>query len=95
MCIRDSLKSADFNKDYFTQIDIRTAKEIKLYSKRAELLTTCLLYTSGISPVLAGDETICKPLFGEVAEVYRNGLNRLANQPTKQMCIRDRFTPFA
>ena len=34
------LKSADFNKDYFTQIDIRTTKEIKLYSKRAELLTT-------------------------------------------------------
>ena len=36
----DVLKSADFNKDYFTQIDIRTTKEIKLYSKRAELLTT-------------------------------------------------------
>ena len=26
----DVLKSADFNKDYFTQIDIRTDKEIKL-----------------------------------------------------------------
>lgn len=37
---RDVLKNADFNKDYFTQIDIRTTKEIKLYSKRAELLTT-------------------------------------------------------
>ena len=36
----DVLKSTDFNKDYFTQIDIRTTKEIKLYSKRAELLTT-------------------------------------------------------
>ena len=36
----DVLKSADFNKDYFTQSDIRTTKEIKLYSKRAELLTT-------------------------------------------------------
>lgn len=36
----DVLKSADFNKDYFTQIDIRTDKEIKLYSKRAELKTT-------------------------------------------------------
>ena len=36
----DVLKSADSNKDYFTQIDIRTTKEIKLYSKRAELLTT-------------------------------------------------------
>lgn len=35
----DVLRSADFNKDYFTQIDIRTTKEIKLYSKRAELLT--------------------------------------------------------
>lgn len=36
----DVLKNADFNQDYFTQIDIRTDKEIKLYSKRAELLTT-------------------------------------------------------
>ena len=36
----DVLKNADFNKDYFTQIDIRTTKEIKLYSNRAELLTT-------------------------------------------------------
>ena len=36
----DVLKNADFNKDYFTQIDIRTTKEIKLYSKRAEILTT-------------------------------------------------------
>ena len=36
----DVLKSTDFNKDYFTQIDIRTTKEIKLYSKRADILTT-------------------------------------------------------
>lgn len=34
------LKSADFNKDYFTEIDIRTTKEIKLYSKRADMLTS-------------------------------------------------------
>ena len=36
----DVLKDSEFNKDYFTQIDIRKNKEIKLYSKRAELLTT-------------------------------------------------------
>lgn len=36
----DVLKSGDFNKDYFTQIDIRTIKEIKLYSKNAKVLTT-------------------------------------------------------
>ncbi|MCI6050608.1 hypothetical protein [Phocaeicola plebeius] len=36
----DVLKDNDFNKDYFTQIDIRKEKEIKLYSKRAELLTS-------------------------------------------------------
>lgn len=36
----DVLKSGDFNKDYFTEIDIRNMKELKLYSKRAELLTT-------------------------------------------------------
>lgn len=35
----DVLKSSDFNKDYFTEIDIRTIKEIKLYSKKAEMLT--------------------------------------------------------
>ena len=34
------LKDEDFNKDYFTQIDIRTDKEIKLYSKDAKLLTS-------------------------------------------------------
>ena len=34
------LKDDEFNKDYFTQIDIRTDKVIKLYSKRADLLTT-------------------------------------------------------
>ena len=34
------LSDAEFNKDYFTQIDIRMDKEIKLYSKDAELLTT-------------------------------------------------------
>ena len=36
----DVSKDNEFNKDYFTQIDIRKDKEIKLYSKRAELLTT-------------------------------------------------------
>ena len=35
----DVLQRDDFNKDYFTQIDIRTDKEIKLYSKSAKLLT--------------------------------------------------------
>lgn len=35
----DVLKNDDFNKDYFTQIDIRKDKEIKLYAKSAKLLT--------------------------------------------------------
>ena len=34
------LKDSDINKDYFTQVDIRTTKEIKLYSKSADVLTT-------------------------------------------------------
>lgn len=34
------LKDAGINKDYFTQVDIRTTKEIKLYSKYADILTT-------------------------------------------------------
>lgn len=36
----DVLKSGDFNKDYFTPIDIRYDKDIKFYSKSAKLLTT-------------------------------------------------------
>ncbi|MBQ7442556.1 MAG: hypothetical protein IJS59_01625 [Bacteroidaceae bacterium] len=36
----DVLRSKDFNRDYFTEIDIRIDKEIKLYSKNAELLTS-------------------------------------------------------
>lgn len=34
------LKDAGFNKDYFTEIDIRQVKNIKTYSKSARLLTT-------------------------------------------------------
>lgn len=34
------LKNSDFNKEYFTQIDIRTTKEIKLYSKKAKVMTS-------------------------------------------------------
>ena len=34
------LKAADVNLDYFTQIDIRTTREIKLYTTDAEVLTT-------------------------------------------------------
>jgi hypothetical protein len=33
------LEDKEFNKDYFTQIDIRRDKEIKLYSPDAKLLT--------------------------------------------------------
>ena len=36
----DVLRSSDFNKDYFTKIDTRIDKEIKLYSKSAEVLTS-------------------------------------------------------
>lgn len=35
----DVLKSNDFNKDYFTRIDIRVKKTINLYSKSAKLMT--------------------------------------------------------
>ena len=34
------MQSKEANKDYFTQIDIRVTRTIKLYSKRAKLLTT-------------------------------------------------------
>lgn len=35
----DVLKSNDFNKDYFTHIDLRVTKQIRLYSKSAKLMT--------------------------------------------------------
>lgn len=35
----DVLKSGNYNKDYFTKVDIREQREIKLYSKDAKLLT--------------------------------------------------------
>lgn len=35
----DVLKNGNFNKGYFTQIDIRHVKNIRLYSKSAKLLT--------------------------------------------------------
>ena len=37
---KTKLLEKDFNKDYFTKIDIRIDKEIKLYSKSAEILTS-------------------------------------------------------
>ena len=36
----DVLRDGNFKRGYFTQIDIRSDKEIKLYSKSAKLLTT-------------------------------------------------------
>lgn len=35
----DVLRSSNFNKEYFTQLDIRVTKKIPLYSKKAEILT--------------------------------------------------------
>ena len=35
----DVLKANDFNKDYFTRIDLRVTKTIRLYSKSARLMT--------------------------------------------------------
>lgn len=35
----DVMKTNNFNKDYFTKIDIRVVTSVKLYSKSAELLT--------------------------------------------------------
>ena len=40
MFSKTRLLEKDFNKDYFTKIDIRIDKEIKLYSKDAKMLTS-------------------------------------------------------
>ena len=34
------LKASDFNRNYFTKIDYRVTKTIKLYSKSATLMTS-------------------------------------------------------
>ena len=36
----DKVLQQNFNKNYFTKIDIRVTREIKLYSKSARLLTS-------------------------------------------------------
>ena len=36
----DVLKDGDFNKDYFTKIDIRYDRDLKFYSKSAQILST-------------------------------------------------------
>ncbi len=38
--VKGKVLQSNFNKNYFTKIDIRVDKEIKLYSKSAEILTT-------------------------------------------------------
>ena len=37
---KTKLLEKDFNKDYFTKIDVRIDKEIKLYSKSAQIMTS-------------------------------------------------------
>ena len=37
---KTKILNKDFNKDYFTKIDIRIDKEIKLYSKSAQIMTS-------------------------------------------------------
>lgn len=37
--VKGKVLQSDFNKNYFTKVDIRVDKEIKLYSKSAKLLT--------------------------------------------------------
>ena len=39
MLVKGKVLQGDFDKSYFTKIDIRIDKEIKLYSKSAAILT--------------------------------------------------------
>ena len=40
MLNKGKVLQSNFNREYFTKIDIRIEKEIKLYSKDAKILTT-------------------------------------------------------
>ena len=84
MCIRDrfSILVRDTVRDGGVTFLLPTG--IALFDDDLSSFTAWRRLADGISRVLAGDEIVSKPLFGEVAEVYRNGVNRLANQPTKR-----------
>ena len=49
---------SDFNKNYFTKIDIRIEKEVKLYSKKAELLTSHPKGSYTLAPDASGQQVI-------------------------------------
>ena len=49
---------SDFNKNYFTKIDIRIEKEVKLYSKKAELLTAHPKGSYTLAPDASGQQVI-------------------------------------
>lgn len=54
----DVLRSGTFNKDYFTRIDIRVTKVIKLYSKSAKLMTTHPEGTYTLDKDMSGQYTL-------------------------------------
>ncbi len=54
---KEVLKS-DFNKNYFTKIDIRVEKEFKLFSKSAKLLTSHPAGSYTLSPDASGQQVL-------------------------------------
>lgn len=52
--VKGEVLQANFNKNYFTKIDIRIDKEIKLYSKTAKILTTHPANSYNLTPDASG-----------------------------------------
>lgn len=52
--VKDDVLRSNFNKNYFTKIDIRIDKEIKLYSKSAKLLTAHPSASYSLTPDASG-----------------------------------------
>lgn len=48
--VKDKVLQSNFNRNYFTKIDIRVDKEIKFYSKSAKILTTHPLASYTLEP---------------------------------------------
>ena len=59
---------SDFNKDYFTEIDIRTTKEIPLICKKARILTT---HPSGSYELVTKDDRVEKIVIKDEKEFWK------------------------
>jgi DNA repair exonuclease SbcCD ATPase subunit len=66
----DVLRDGNFNKDYFTQIDIRYDKVIKLYSKSATILTN---HPTGSYQMIKDSKGLCELHISDPSKFWSTG----------------------